>query len=99
MQTTETLRRLKTVETTTCARTSPVVISVPEAAAIIGGSKEYLYRGMREGRFPCVKTGRRRNLPASFVDGFVTEVIDAGLSISCEDYAGRWRPRRTTAAM
>lgn len=96
METADSINPLKTVETAPCACVEPVVMSVPEAALMLGRSKEYLYAGLREGRFPCVTTGRGRSLPRAFMCAFVAEVVEAGLSISFEDFAAAWMAQATT---
>lgn len=76
----------------TCARRP--FISVRETADLLGRSKEYLYAGLREGRFPGAQFGRAWEMPRAFVQGFLAE-IDAGSSVSFEDYATTWTTTKT----
>lgn len=97
METADTAPRLRTVETATCTCSSQPWMSVTEAAAAIGRSPEYLYAGLREGRFPGVKFGRSWSIPRAFIRGFVTEVLELLLTISFEDYAAAWMARAKQA--
>lgn len=94
METADTASRLQAVETAacTCASQQPWM-SVTEAAMVIGRSPEYLYAGLREGRFPGVKFGRSWSIPRAFIRGFIAEVVELLLSISFEDYAAAWMSR------
>jgi len=76
----------------------PAVLSVQTVALMLGRSREYLYAGLREGRFPCVKFGRSRGIPAAFVRGFINEVVEQGLPIGFEEYAATWMSRTKGAA-
>ena len=68
-------------------------MSVTEAAVAIGRSPEYLYAGLRAGRFPGVKFGRSWSIPRAFIRGFITEVVERLLTMSFEDYAAAWMAR------
>lgn len=72
-------------------------ISVREVADLLGRSKEYLYAGLREHRFPGVQFGRAWEMPREFVNSFIAE-INAGSSVSFEHYAADWRTRNVEAA-
>jgi excisionase family DNA binding protein len=101
MENTASTPKLTAIEPTTCTTCtplSPAVMSVPEAARLIRCSKGYLYVGIREGRFPSVKTGRKRGLPMAFMRGFVADVIDRSLPMSFEDYARAWFERTAVAS-
>lgn len=69
-------------------------MSVGEAAKRLGRCREYLYSGLREGRFPGSRFGRGWSLPRTFVAGFIAEA-EAGSSQSFEDYAARWLAKAT----
>jgi hypothetical protein len=73
-------------------------MSVREAALAIGRSPEYLYAGLREGRFPGGKFGRSWSLPRAFIRDFVADVIERGLSLTFEDYARAWFERTAVAS-
>ncbi|WP_329521093.1 hypothetical protein [Spirillospora sp. NBC_01491] len=70
-------------------------MAVPDVAVVIGRSREYLYGGLREGRFPGVKFGRAWGIPRQFVRDFVAEVVELGLVVDFEEYAESWRALRT----
>lgn len=100
MQSAETASRLKTVRTAptcVCVTEQQLFLTIPDVALVLGTSREYLYEGIREGRFPRVNVGRSLRLPRSLIQGFVTEVIELGLSISLEDYAASWMAERAQA--
>jgi excisionase family DNA binding protein len=65
-------------------------MSIAEAARLLGRSREYLYAGLREGRFPGAKFGRAWGISRAFVSGFLAEVVAVSLSMSFEDYAQYW---------
>ncbi|MFG1963041.1 excisionase family DNA-binding protein [Nonomuraea sp. NPDC049028] len=71
-------------------------MSVSEAARLLRRSREYLYSGLREGRFPGTQFGRAWAMPRQFVEGFVRDVLQRGLSISFEHYATEWRAKNNT---
>lgn len=98
MQTAETATSTQTVEIASCACTSQAFINVPDAANVFGRSKEYLYAGLREGRFPGVRFGRSWAIPRAFVQAFVAEVVELGVSISFEDFAAGWLTKSNKAA-
>ena len=98
METAEAAGRPETVETATCACVSPAVMSVPEAALILDRSREYLYDGLREGRFPGAKFGRSRGISRGFVLGFIADVVERGLPVSFEEYAAVWFARASEGA-
>lgn len=70
-------------------------ISVRETADLLRRSKEYLYAGLREGRFPGAQFGRAWEMPRAFVNGFIDE-INAGSSVSFEAYAAAWLAKSGT---
>ena len=76
-----------------------VTMSVPEAAKALRRSREYLYSGLREGRFPGSKLGRTYLMPRAFVRGFVRDVLSVGRPVSFEDYAAAWLAAHTEVAV
>lgn len=80
-----------------CSCSRKPFISVRETAALLGRSREYLYAGLREGRFPGAQFGRAWEMPRAFVAGFVAEVA-AGSSVSFEEYAALWLARASEKA-
>lgn len=93
METAKTPQSTESTETVTCICTSPTWMTVPEVALVLGKSREYLYTGLREHRFPGVKFGRSWSVPRAFIRDFVADVFELGLSISFEDYAEAWQPK------
>lgn len=93
METAETASITKAAVTATCTCTAKPFMSVAVGAKKIGRSAEYLYAGLREGRFPGVRFGRSWVLYTDFVQGFLTDVVERRLSISFEDYAADWLAR------
>jgi excisionase family DNA binding protein len=91
--TVQTAQSSPTVQAPVCMCATGPSMSVPEAARLIRRSREYLYSGLRAGRFPGTQFGRSWAMPREFVEGFVREVLQRGLSISFEDYAIAWRAR------
>src|SRR4051794_10015750 len=67
-------------------------ITVREAAALLGRSREYLYAGLREERFPGTQFGRAWEMPRAFVIGFIAEVA-AGSRVRFEEYADQWQSK------
>jgi excisionase family DNA binding protein len=78
-----------------CARKP--FISVREVADLLDRSKEYLYAGLRERRFPGTQFGRAWEMPRAFVNGFIAE-IEAGSSVSFEKYAAAWLAKANSEA-
>lgn len=86
----ETAPSTPTVEPVETRDAEPAFMDVPDVVVILGRSKEYLYAGLREGRFPGVKFGRAWGIPRAFIRGFVADVVELGLATSFEDYAANW---------
>lgn len=86
----ETAPSITTVEPVENKDAEPAFMDVPDVVAILGRSKEYLYVGLREGRFPGVKFGRTWGIPRAFIRGFIADVVELGLTTSFEDYAAKW---------
>lgn len=87
METTPSITTVAPVENKSA---EPAFMDVPDVVVILGRSKEYLYAGLREGRFPGVKFGRTWGIPRAFIRGFVADVVELGLATSFEDYAANW---------
>jgi hypothetical protein len=86
----ETVPSIATVEPVENKSAEPAFMDVPDVVVVLGRSKEYLYTGLREGRFPGVKFGRSWGIPRAFIRGFVADVVELGLTTSFEDYAAKW---------
>lgn len=86
----ETAPSITTVEPVENRSAEPAFMDVPDVVVVLGRSKEYLYAGLREGRFPGVKFGRSWGIPRAFIRGFVADVVELGLTTSFEDYAANW---------
>jgi excisionase family DNA binding protein len=80
-----------------CTCSSNPIMSVRDAAAVLGRSREYLYAGLREGRFPGTKFGRARGLSRAFVKSFIAEVIETGRPITFDEYATQWLSKASKA--
>lgn len=86
----ETAPSIPTVEPVETTSAESAFMDVPGVVVILGTSKEYIYAGLREGRFPGVKFGRSWGIPRAFIRGFVADVVELGLTTSFEEYAARW---------
>src|SRR3712207_4385753 len=69
--------------------------SIPEAAALMSISQEYLYRLVQAGGFPAVRmrVGRgqgRYVVPAQAVEALLSGAAEAGACIESADVADRW---------
>ncbi|MEV0993380.1 excisionase family DNA-binding protein [Nonomuraea sp. NPDC050202] len=87
MASAQAVESIATAEACACERKP--FISVREAADLLGRSREYLYAGLRERRFPGAQFGRAWEMPRAFVTGFIAEV-DAGSTVCFEDFAAAW---------
>ncbi len=94
----ETVQWVQTAETPACICAADPGMSVPEAARRIRRSREYLYSGLREGRFPGTRFGRAWTMPREFIEGFVSDVLRRGRSVCFEDYATEWRAKNSAEA-
>lgn len=70
--------------------------SVPEAAALLSISQEYLYRLVQAGSFPAVRmrTGSgqgRYVVPARAVERLLDGAAEAGTCVESSDVADQWR--------
>lgn len=90
METAQTAPSIRSVRTAPCTCTAHPFMAVAVGAQKIGRSKEYLYAGLRQGHFPGVKFGRNWVLYTDFIEGFLADVVEQGLSVSFEDYAAQW---------
>lgn len=93
----ETVEGTQPFETAQCVCVGRPWMPVQEAAAIIGRSKEFLYAGLREGRFPGVKLGRSRGILSAFVLGFRAE-MQAGRPVDLDEYARAWFAKASEGA-
>jgi excisionase family DNA binding protein len=69
--------------------------SVPEAAALLSISQEYLYRLIQAGEFPAVRMriGVRQGryvVPAKAVEQMLDFVSDAGSCVDAREWTERW---------
>lgn len=104
--TVSTAPRSQTAETAECkcatdalapvAEVAPVTVA--EVVAMLRCSREYLYAGLRERRFPGTQVGRSWKMPGAFVQGFVRDVLNVGGQMSFEDYAAEWRAKNEEKA-
>lgn len=77
-------------------------LSVPEAAALLSVSQEYLYRIVRAGGFPSVQlrlTGGsgRYVIPTKAVEELLAQAADSATCVDCWDFSASWRARPSTA--
>jgi hypothetical protein len=86
----ETVPSIPTAEPVKNRDAEPAFMDVPDVVVVLGRSKEYLYAGLRDGRFPGVKFGRTWGIPRAFIRGFIADVVELGLTTSFEDYAANW---------
>lgn len=96
--TADTVQRPQTVEASECKCATDTPMSVPEAAPLLRCSREYLYSGLRDGRFPGTQVGRSWKIPGAFVQGFLRDVLNVGGRVSFEDYAADWRAKNSAEA-
>lgn len=99
MSTARTAHRPDTAETAECLCIQDVAISVPDVAALLNCSPEYLYAGLRSSRFPGAQVGRSWKMPRAFVHGFVRDVLSVGRPVRFEDYAAAWLAKSLTEAV
>ncbi|MDN5758849.1 MAG: helix-turn-helix domain-containing protein [Tomitella sp.] len=72
--------------------------SVPEAAALLSISQEYLYRLIQADGFPAVRmrAGRAQGryvVPAKAVERLLNEAADSGGCVESAEQATQWRAR------
>lgn len=70
--------------------------SVPEAAALLSISQEYLYRLIQAGGFPVVRMRLRGNqgryvVPAEAIEKLLNEAASAGCCLETSEWATRWQ--------
>jgi excisionase family DNA binding protein len=53
--------------------TSKKLLTVPEAAAVLGLSRSLLYEMVTRGEVPSLKIGRARRIPVMALDTFIAE--------------------------
>jgi excisionase family DNA binding protein len=73
-------------------------LSVPEAAALLSVSQEYLYRLVRAGGFPSVhlrlSSGSGRYvIPARAVEELLAQAADSGSCVDGWDFSASWSAR------
>ena len=78
-------------------------LSVPEAAALMSISQEYLYRLIQLGAFPGVRmrAGRgqgRYVVPTKAVDKLLDGAVEAGTCIESAEFAALWTQSMTGGA-
>ena len=78
-------------------------LSVPEAAALMSISQEYLYRLIQLGAFPGVRmrAGRgqgRYVVPTKAVDKLLDGAVEAGTCIESAEFAALWTQSTTGGA-
>lgn len=71
--------------------------SVPEAAALLSISQEYLYRLIQAGGFPVVRmrlrgTQGRYVVPAEAVEKLLSAAAATGSCLEVEEWAKQWQP-------
>lgn len=81
----------QTTSSTACTCAESPIMSVREAAKALGRSPEYLYVGLRSGRFPGVRFGRSRGIHRSLIHGFLSDIVEGGRQMSFEEYAAAWQ--------
>lgn len=57
------------------AKSDPLLLSVDEAARLLGIGRTVVYRLLSQGNLRSVKVGGRRLVPRSAVDAFVDELV------------------------
>ncbi len=75
--------------------------SVPEAAALLSISQEYLYRLVQAGGFPAVRLRLGGNqgryvVPANAVEQLLSDAADTGRCVDAAEWTSDWR--RTASA-
>ena len=77
--------------------------SVPEAAALLSISQEYLYRLIQTGGFPAVRMRLRGNqgryvIPADAIEKLLNEASATGGCLEIGEWAQQWQASRCWAA-
>ncbi len=70
--------------------------SVPEAAALLSISQEYLYRLIQTGGFPAVRMRLRSSqgryvVPAKAVESLLGDAFSAGSCLELDEWTKRWQ--------
>lgn len=68
-------------------------MKVGPASDLVDLSDEYLYRGLRNGKFPGKRAGRGWRIDRDFIFGF----LDSPNGTCFEDYAAQWMARESQA--
>lgn len=69
---------MTTGHTATDAPIQPLLVTLPEAAALLAVGRTKLYELVSDGRLPTVRLGRRRLVPASALVALVEELQREG---------------------
>jgi excisionase family DNA binding protein len=70
-------------------------MTVAEAARLICSSKEYLYAGLRQRRYPGAQFGRSWRIHRAFVEEFLS-LTELGQALNFDEYAATWVSRAST---
>lgn len=73
------------------------LLSIPEAAAVLGVGRTRLYAEMDSGRLRSVKVGRRRVVPSSALTEYTTKAAALPGATAREDRDATTNPRRRAA--
>ncbi|MFI7470543.1 excisionase family DNA-binding protein [Nonomuraea sp. NPDC049646] len=95
METAQTTQTVESARSTSCTCTARPFMTVAEAARLIRSSKEYLYAGLRQRRYPGAQFGRSWRIHRAFVEGFV-EMAKLGQVTNFDEYAATWVSRASS---
>ncbi|MGI5287996.1 helix-turn-helix domain-containing protein [Nonomuraea polychroma] len=70
-------------------------MSVTDAARLLGRSREYLYAGLREKRFPGAQFGRSWGILRAFVEEFLAQA-EVGRVSNFDEFAAAWLAKTHT---
>ena len=78
--------------------------SVPEAAALLSVSQEYLYRLVRAGGFPSVQLrlsggSGRYVIPAKAIEELLAQAADSASCVDASDFSVSWRARTSAGGL
>jgi excisionase family DNA binding protein len=66
------------------------IVSVPEAAGLLGVSDDLVYELTERGDLPCIRLGRRKLIPRTAIEALVERAITCSIR--------RWLEHRQSAA-
>ncbi len=69
---------------------NPALMTVPQAAELLGCSAMTIRRRIAVRQFPAVKTGRKSMIPRAFVERLVAEA-EAGKTVVVDEAIEEWR--------